>query len=184
MYVLPGSSIYSTLYNNSYAVFDGTSMSAPICAGTVALIRSKYPSYTPTQVVNRLLLGVDSIYNINPGYVGLLGAGRINAYKSVMPLTSVNPNGSTVPTVFKLEQNYPNPFNPNTKINFSLPKSGFAKIVVYDSKGSEVETLVNENKQAGNYTVNFNASVLSSGIYFYKISSGGFSDVKKMMLIK
>lgn len=180
----PGSSIYSTLYNNSYAVFDGTSMSAPICAGTVALIRSKYPSYTPTQVVNRLLLGVDSIYNINPSYVGLLGAGRINAYKSVMPLTSVNPNGNTVPSVFKLEQNYPNPFNPVTKINFALPKSGLVKVVVYDAKGSEVETLINENKQAGSYTVNFNAAALSSGVYFYKITSGGFTDVKRMMLIK
>lgn len=180
----PGSSIYSTLYNNGYSVFDGTSMSAPICAGTVALIISKYPSYTPTQVVNRLLLGVDSIYNINPSYVGLLGAGRINAYKSVVPLTSINPNGNTVPSVFKLEQNYPNPFNPTTKINFSLPKSGLVKITVYDSKGSEVETLLNENKQAGSYTVNFNAMALSSGVYFYKITSGGFTDVKRMMLIK
>jgi len=180
----PGSSIYSTLYNNSYAVFDGTSMSSPICAGTVALIRSKYPSYTPTQVVNRLLLGCDSIYNINPSYVGLLGAGRINAYKSVMPLTTINPNGSELPSSFKMEQNFPNPFNPTTKINFSIPKSSLVKILVYDSRGREVETLVNENKQAGSYTVNFNAAVYASGVYFYKIITNGFIDVKRMMLVK
>ena len=180
----PGSSIYSTLYNNSYAVFDGTSMSSPICAGTVALIRSKYPSYTPDQVVNRLLQGCDNIYNLNPSYTGLLGAGRINAYKSVMPLSSINPNGNGIPSSFKMEQNYPNPFNPATKINFSIPKSSSVKITVYDSRGREVETLVNENKPAGNYTVNFNASVYASGAYFYKITAGEFSEVKRMMLIK
>lgn len=180
----PGSSILSTLYNNNYAVFDGTSMSAPIVSGTVALIRSKFPAYTPAQVVTRLLTGCDSIYNLNPGYVGLLGAGRINAYKSLQPLTSVTPNGTEIPTAFKLEQNYPNPFNPSTKINFSLPKSGAVKLTVYDSKGSEVETLVNDNKQAGNYTVSFNASMLSSGLYFYKLTANGLSEVKKMMLIK
>lgn len=180
----PGSSIYSTLYNNSYAIFDGTSMSSPICAGTVALIRSKYPSYTPTQVVNRLLLGCDSIYNINPSYVGLLGAGRINAYKSVMPLTSVEPNGQEIPASYSISQNFPNPFNPTTRINFSIPKSSFVNIVVYDAKGSKIETLVNENKQSGNYTVNFNAAVYSTGVYFYKITANGFSDVKRMMLLK
>ena len=180
----PGSSILSTLYNNNYAYFDGTSMSAPITSGTVALIRSNFPSYTPEQVVTRLLTGCDSIYNINPGYVGLLGAGRINAFKSLQPLTSISQNGLEVPSVFKLGQNFPNPFNPSTKINFSLPKSGEVKLTVYDSKGSEVETLVNENKQAGNYTVSFNASFLSSGLYFYKLTSGGYSEVKKMTFIK
>ena len=180
----PGSSILSTLYNNNYAYFDGTSMSAPITSGTVALIRSNFPSYTPEQVVTRLLTGCDSIYNINPGYVVPLGAGRINAFKSLQPLTSISQNGLEVPSLFKLGQNYPNPFNPSTKINFSLPKSGEVKLTVYDSKGSEVETLVNENKQAGNYTVSFNASFLSSGLYFYKLTSGGYSEVKKMTFIK
>lgn len=77
----PGQNILSTLYNNTYASLDGTSMSTPITVGTVALIRSKYPSWTPQQVVDRLLIGVDSIYNLNPSYVGLLGTGRVNAFK-------------------------------------------------------------------------------------------------------
>lgn len=180
----PGSSILSTLYNNSYAVFDGTSMSSPICAGTIALIRSKFPDYTAAQVVTRLLTGCDSIYNINPGYVGLLGAGRINAFKSLQPLTSLSQNGTEIPAVYRLEQNYPNPFNPSTKINFSIPKSGHVNLSVYDSKGSLIETIVNENKNAGNYTVTFNAISISSGVYYYRITAGEYSGVKKMMFIK
>lgn len=77
----PGESIYSTIWNNSYVSYDGTSMSAPIASGTVALIRSKFPTYTPAQVEAKLKNGVDSIYHLNPSYIGLLGTGRINAYK-------------------------------------------------------------------------------------------------------
>ncbi len=79
----PGESILSTVYNNSYTTYSGTSMSSPITAGTVGLIRSRYPGWTPSQVVDRLKLGVDSIYNLNPSYIGLLGTGRINAFKCV-----------------------------------------------------------------------------------------------------
>ena len=84
--IAPGQGILSTLYNNTYASYDGTSMSSPITAGTVALIKSKYPSWTPQQVVDRLKLGVDSIYNLNPTYVGLLGTGRVNAFKCLSDL--------------------------------------------------------------------------------------------------
>lgn len=77
----PGDNILSTVYNNAYTNMSGTSMSSPITAGTVALIRSKYPAWSPQQVVDRLKLGVDSIYDVNPSYVGLLGTGRVNAFK-------------------------------------------------------------------------------------------------------
>ncbi len=79
--IAPGQGILSTLFDNTYASYDGTSMSSPITAGTVSLIKGKYPSWTPQQIVDRLKLGVDSIYNLNPSYVGLLGTGRINAFK-------------------------------------------------------------------------------------------------------
>ena len=180
----PGSSIYSTIFNNSYTTMDGTSMSSPICAGTVALIFSKYPTYTAEQVVTRLINGCDNIYGINPGYVGLLGAGRINAYKSVMPITSVSGNGNGIPSNYSLGQNYPNPFNPVTKINFSIPKSSYVKLAVYDLTGREVEVLVNDVKAAGNYTATFDGITLSSGAYFYKITADGFTDVKRMMILK
>ena len=89
-----------------------------------------------------------------------------------------------IPKNFSLSQNYPNPFNPVTKINFALPKSGFVTLKIYDMLGREIRTLVNEVKSAGNFSVDFNASELSSGIYFYRLETNGFSDIKKMMLIK
>ncbi len=79
----PGDNILSTVWNNSYIGYSGTSMSAPITTGTIALIRASHPTWTPAQVVERLLLGVDSIYHLNPSYVGMLGTGRINAFKCV-----------------------------------------------------------------------------------------------------
>jgi hypothetical protein len=87
----PGDNILSTVWDNTYTSYSGTSMSAPVTSGTVGLIRSKYPSWTPAQVVSRLLLGVDSIYHLNPSYVGKLGTGRVNAFKCVSdyPIISI-----------------------------------------------------------------------------------------------
>jgi len=101
-------------------------------------------------------------------------------------------NEETIPNAFSLEQNYPNPFNPSTKIRFTIPsviasaakQSQFVSLKVYDVLGNEVTTLVNEDKPAGNYEVNFDARGLTSGIYFYKLSAGSFSQTKKMLLIK
>lgn len=85
---------------------------------------------------------------------------------------------------YKLHQNYPNPFNPSTTIKFQISNSGFTTIKVYDVLGNKIATLLNEEKPAGNYKVSFHASNLPSGIYFYRISSGSFIDVKKMVLTK
>ena len=87
-------------------------------------------------------------------------------------------------TKFDLYQNYPNPFNSATQIKYDLPKAGFVTLKVYDVLGREIETLVNEEKPAGNYEVKFNGNGLSSGIYFYKIQAGNNASVKKMILMK
>ncbi|MDP4116570.1 MAG: T9SS type A sorting domain-containing protein, partial [Bacteroidota bacterium] len=97
--------------------------------------------------------------------------------------TGVSSNNITVKN-YKLEQNFPNPFNPVTTINYQLPKSGEVTIRVYDILGNEVKTLVNENKQAGSYSVNFNASKLSSGVYIYRLTSSGICISQKMLLLK
>jgi len=106
-----------------------------------------------------------------------------NARWTLNPVGILNLS-SEIPKEFKLYQNYPNPFNPTTNLEFDIPKSGFVKIVVYDILGKEVETLVNESLQPGKYKLNFNGDKLTSGIYFYKISSVGFNDIKRMILIK
>ena len=85
---------------------------------------------------------------------------------------------------YKLSQNYPNPFNPVTKINYSILKSGFVSIKVYNQLGQMVEALVNENQTSGTYEVDFNGSAFSSGLYYYSIESNGLSETKKMILSK
>ena len=81
---------------------------------------------------------------------------------------------------YDLEQNFPNPFNPSTVIRFGIPKSGMVKLTVTDITGKEVSSPLNEFKEAGTYEINFDASNLSSGIYFYKITVGDYSAAKKM----
>ncbi len=88
------------------------------------------------------------------------------------------------PLSYDLSQNYPNPFNPSTTINFVIPKSSFVNLSVYDILGRKVSTLINEEKIAGSYKVEFNAINLPSGIYFYKIKAGSFTQTKKMVLLK
>ena len=89
-----------------------------------------------------------------------------------------------LPTEYALGQNYPNPFNPSTKIKYSVPQNGLVSLIVYDLTGQVVATLLNEVKEAGNYELNFNAAGLSSGVYFYKMISENFTQVKKMSILK
>ncbi len=91
---------------------------------------------------------------------------------------------NSLPTKFEVWQNYPNPFNPTTTIQYAIPKAEHVTLKVYDEIGREVSTLVNENKEAGQYNVSFNGSNLASGIYYYRITSGYFNEVKKLMLLK
>jgi photosystem II stability/assembly factor-like uncharacterized protein len=89
-----------------------------------------------------------------------------------------------LPRQFSLSQSYPNPFNPNTIIDYSLPSSSNVRLIIFNSLGQNVRVLENGFKQAGNYSIDFNASDIPSGVYFYKLEAGQFSQVKKMMVIK
>ena len=93
-------------------------------------------------------------------------------------------NTSEIPEKFRLEQNYPNPFNPVTNLEFGISDRGFVSLKIYDLLGKEVATLVNAELNAGSYKYNFDASNLSSGIYFYKLSAKNFSETKRMILLK
>lgn len=116
---------------------------------------------------------------------------------SLTPLVSGTTFGTTDPTVtgnfnisteipkeFKLYENYPNPFNPTTSIKYDIANNAFVKLTVYDVTGKEVETLVNDNLQAGKYEATFNGKNYSSGIYFAKIEAGSYSHIVKMIMVK
>ena len=88
------------------------------------------------------------------------------------------------PKVFALEQNYPNPFNPSTVIKYSVPVNGFVNLGIFNVLGEKIADLINKEVEAGSYQINFDASNLSSGVYFYKLEAGTFTSIKKMMFIK
>lgn len=92
--------------------------------------------------------------------------------------------GTEIPAKYSLYQNYPNPFNPTTNIKFDIPSSSFTALKIYDINGREVAELINQNLQAGRYEYSFNAATLSSGIYYFKLVSGEFNQIKKMILLK
>ncbi|GBD87348.1 hypothetical protein BMS3Abin03_01280 [bacterium BMS3Abin03] len=91
---------------------------------------------------------------------------------------------NTIENGYYLEDPYPNPFNPVTTIKYDLPKSGFVEVIVYDILGRKIKSLVNEYKYAGSYEVNFDASNLSSGVYFYQLKTQTFVQTKKMVLVR
>jgi hypothetical protein len=106
---------------------------------------------------------------------------KLTSYNSVV--TSIDPNINT-PERYSLSQNYPNPFNPSTSIAYAIPVKELVRIKIFDMLGKEIAVLVNEVKQAGSYAVNFDASGLSSGIYYYRLESGSFTETRKMILVK
>lgn len=110
-------------------------------------------------------------------------SGNGNLIKLIEPL-SVVAIGSMVPSEYVLNQNYPNPFNPITKIRFALPKTSFAKLVIYDALGREQETLANQQLTARTYEAEWDASNYPSGVYYYKLTAGNYTETKKMILIK
>ncbi len=108
----------------------------------------------------------------------------LNSFKAIDNITGVPVNTQTIPENFSLSQNFPNPFNPTTNIKFTMPKDGNVTLKVYDMIGSEVKTLVEGNHKAGIYNIYFDGSELSSGVYFYRLTAGNFTETRKMILIK
>jgi len=122
------------------------------------------------------------------GSQGGLNIYNIGTYQdTIISFTLGTPTGiesSGIITEYELSQNYPNPFNPVTEISYKIPKRGFVLLKVYDLMGREVSTLVSSVHEQGSYKSKFDAGAISSGIYFYKISADGFTDIKKMILVK
>lgn len=119
--------------------------------------------------------GLDKVVVVDPNKFILIGN---------ITYTSVENNGSIIPTKFELKQNFPNPFNPGCKIRYSIPIETEVELSVFDIRGNEVSTLVNEYQSPGNYEFEFDASNLTSGVYFYRIKAKDFAETKKMILMK
>ena len=98
--------------------------------------------------------------------------------------SALSDNSDDIPKIFELHQNYPNPFNPTTIISYSIPVSTHVSVVIFDILGRKIHTLINEQKSPGNYSLNFNGSNLSSGVYLYKLQTKNFTNVKKLLIIK
>ena len=118
--------------------------------------------------------------NANLGFAGG-NLGTFMRFGTPSGITSLN---NELPDGFSLSQNYPNPFNPTTKINFSIPVNENVSLKIYDVLGNELETLVNGDLSSGSYSIDFDGSKYSSGIYFYTLTSGSFKETKRMNLIK
>lgn len=99
-------------------------------------------------------------------------------------ITGIHNEGGIIPSSPVLHDCYPNPFNPITKISFSIPKSGMVRLSIFDVTGREIAVPLNEVRPAGNYSFDFDASKLSSGVYFYRLQTGNFNQAKSMILIK
>lgn len=120
-------------------------------------------------------------FSVNGIHGDLVGGATLDTSGA---LVGIEEEVTQIPTKFLLSQNYPNPFNPSTKISYSLPKTGFVRLKIYDMLGREVQTLVNEFQSIGYYTTDFDADKLSSGIYLYRLQMGNFTATKKMLLLR
>ncbi len=171
--------------NTGYYTGSGTSFACPMTAGVCAQILSANYNITPMQM--RQILTQTASNSNSPDR--LIGWGIINCWEALKlgrTLTGINSAGNVnyIPEGYSLSQNYPNPFNPNTIINYQLPMFNFVSLKVYDVLGNEVMTIVNENQNAGTYSVSFDGSGISSGVYFYTITAGDFKETKRMLLVK
>ncbi|HMQ80214.1 MAG TPA: T9SS type A sorting domain-containing protein [Ignavibacteria bacterium] len=171
-----------------------TNISPSPAPGTLTPTFSPGNVRTFTGVSDSVLINTTSTANVPQGLYTVTVTGtetggprvHIRTYQiRVGNFVGIQQTNTEVPQVYSLQQNYPNPFNPVTNIKFGLPKGSFVTLKIYDMLGREVASLINNmNLAAGNYTYDFNAVNVPSGIYFYKLSAGEFSDVKKMTLVK
>ena len=124
---------------------------------------------------------LDTLYIANNSTIQLLKI-PIKAVREI--ISGLKLEKGEIPDHFEMNQNFPNPFNPTTLIKYQLPKDEKVILIIYDILGREVSKLINEEQKAGYYTINFDASILASGLYLYRIQAGSFVSVKKMLLIK
>lgn len=185
--VLPGPGVVHLVYDSSTAILKGY----------VNGVLQTQVQQQPLNLISSVQFKVGS-YHTNNGlpagtlmdefrfYSRALDSAEIAAtWNQTLPhtVTSVQQT-SGIADSYKLSQNYPNPFNPETKIDFSIARQGFVNLKVYNSIGQQVQTLVNKDLASGNYSVTFSGAGLTTGIYYYTLITDGFTETKKMLLVK
>ncbi len=178
-----GTSIYtaSPTQPTAYVYVQGTSLSCPLAAGVAAMMLHAVPQATPMQVIESLkMTGSQASHPDNRMGWGVIDAVRAIDY--LKTLTGVLP--PELPAEASLDQNYPNPFNPRTVVSYQVSVAGEVRLVVYDLLGREVAVLVSERKDPGRYRVEFDAAGLSSGVYLYRLQTGGYTRTRKLMVLR
>jgi photosystem II stability/assembly factor-like uncharacterized protein len=184
----PASSGLTNLYMLSLLAVDGSNILAGTEGDGVFLSHNNGTNWTP---VNEGLtkLSILSLAVVGDQYIfaGTSGGDSNGVWRRPFSeiITSVEHNTlKGLPSIYSLKQNYPNPFNPSTTISYSVPQSSQVQIIVYDMLGNEIETLVNGEKLAGTYEVTWYVETLPSGVYFYQLKTGSFTETKKMILLR
>ena len=146
--------------------------------GMILILVSELFSIFRTNIITTFLI------NSN-GYGFVVCNGKIfRSFSTIQNITNIVSQGENPLTYFNLSQNYPNPFNPVTTISYQIPQTSFVSLKVYDILGTEIAIIVNEEKPAGEFEVEFDGTGLASGIYFYKLQTRNYNSVKKMVLLK
>ncbi|MEE9166843.1 MAG: S8/S53 family peptidase, partial [Candidatus Neomarinimicrobiota bacterium] len=164
----------------SYTFKSGTSLSTPLVAGAAAVILSAHPDWAPMDVRKALIMTASRADSADNEY----GYGVVDVWAAINFDPSAVELPSTLPSGFWLSQNYPNPFNVSTGIAYDIPRSGRVSLAIFDLLGKQVETLVNGETPAGRYSVQWDGSRFSSGIYFAHLNAGDFSETRKLILLK
>lgn len=182
---VPGGDAFLWVWNQNVVLTSTTSNGLyKFKISTGAIVDSFFFTFTPPAYQVGIAGGAE-VCQIGNNMVLLLNYQNFGLQGFILrTITSVGGNVSNVPTEYGLSQNYPNPFNPSTKINFSIKKSGYTTLKIFDLTGKEVASLVDGDIDAGTHSVDFNGSKLSSGVYLYKLYTKEFTAVKKMVLIK
>lgn len=173
----PGQDIYSTIYNNMYGYYSGTSMATSIVSSAAALVKMRFPSLTMYQVGEQLKATTDNIDGLNPGYAGLMGSGRLNIYRALTNIVQISDD-------VELTQNYPNPSSDNTYIDFSIPRDGQTSLILYSILGQPIKELVNTYLTKGPHHVPVYLSDLSAGLYIYVMRYGNTERALKLLVVR
>ncbi len=174
-YYQDSTAIAAPILTHNGIVYFGTTGGKIVGIYDADSIRSKNAVLAKSNSTTRNLIAIWGTFQGNNQRTGL---------QSISIATGIAEENGIIPKQYSLSQNYPNPFNPSTVIQYDLPKETFVTLKIYDVLGREVKTLVNEEKLAGSYKVNFDAAGLSSGIYLYRITAGKFIETKKLVLIR